>query len=437
MTITPRRALLPLISTGPHGSRSAMTCLYRCGNACDHPEPNPTDNETMRSLVERAIARRSVLKAGAVAGGALVVGHATGAPAAAAPARDDHQPDRRIVHPGEAQRPRQRHRPGRLRAPRRRRLGRPGGQGRPGVRRTEPDAGGRREAVRLQLRLRRGAPDEQDHGTARREPRVHRRAADVPDRPLRLGDHEADRDGQPRHVRGGDPPPLRLHRRLEARAGLEDALQPPDHRVDPVPRRRPRRGRPAPEDHRRPDREAGPGHAEQLRRRHHALGHRAQRRGELQPVLRQVRRARRPLHRVLRPLRHHRDRQPRLERGRPPVRPDHGAARAVPVRLDRRGRPQRPHGHPSQAHDARTLQARGRQRRPGRQRPGGGLHGRRRARRLHLQVRLPRQDGARRQQRGGAPQPHPSRGTAPSTSPRSTATGSRTAGTTAPAAGSR
>ena len=87
MTITPRRALLPLISTGPHGSRSAMTCLYRCGNACDHPEPNPTDNETMRSLVERAIARRAVLKAGAVAGGAVVVGHATGiAPAAAAPA---------------------------------------------------------------------------------------------------------------------------------------------------------------------------------------------------------------------------------------------------------------------------------------------------------------------------------------------------------------
>ncbi|MGZ8737195.1 MAG: PhoX family protein [Nocardioides sp.] len=87
MTITPRRALLPLLSTGPHGARSAMTCLYRCGNACDHPEPNPTDNETMRSLVERAIARRSVLKAGAVAGGALVVGHATGTvPSAAAPA---------------------------------------------------------------------------------------------------------------------------------------------------------------------------------------------------------------------------------------------------------------------------------------------------------------------------------------------------------------
>ncbi len=87
MTITPRRALLPLVSTGPHGSRSAMTCLYRCGNACDHPEPNPTDNQTMRSLVEQAIARRSLLKAGAVAGGALVVGHATGTvPAAAAPA---------------------------------------------------------------------------------------------------------------------------------------------------------------------------------------------------------------------------------------------------------------------------------------------------------------------------------------------------------------
>ena len=87
MTISPERRLLPLLSTGPHGSRSAMTCFYRCDNACDHPEPNPTDHETMRELVERGIARRSVLKAGAVGGGALVVGGLTSgtAPAAAAP----------------------------------------------------------------------------------------------------------------------------------------------------------------------------------------------------------------------------------------------------------------------------------------------------------------------------------------------------------------
>ncbi|MFZ5848937.1 MAG: PhoX family protein [Actinomycetota bacterium] len=87
MTITPQRPLLPLLTTGPHGSRSAMTCHYRCANACDHPEPNPTDNESMRDLVESSIARRSLLKGGAVAGGALVIGGLTGGlPAAAAPA---------------------------------------------------------------------------------------------------------------------------------------------------------------------------------------------------------------------------------------------------------------------------------------------------------------------------------------------------------------
>ncbi|MGE5719781.1 MAG: PhoX family protein [Nocardioidaceae bacterium] len=92
MTITPERPLLPLVGSGPHGSRSAMTCRYRCANACDHPEPNPTDSETMRDLVEGAIARRSVLKGGAFAAGALVVGGVTGgtAPAAAAAASRGH-----------------------------------------------------------------------------------------------------------------------------------------------------------------------------------------------------------------------------------------------------------------------------------------------------------------------------------------------------------
>ncbi|HSE09491.1 MAG TPA: PhoX family phosphatase [Nocardioidaceae bacterium] len=85
MTITPQRPLLPLLTSGPHGSRSAMTCQYRCGNACDHPEPNPTDNQTMRELVESTIARRSLLKAGALTAGGLVVGSlAGGTPAAAA-----------------------------------------------------------------------------------------------------------------------------------------------------------------------------------------------------------------------------------------------------------------------------------------------------------------------------------------------------------------
>ena len=36
--------LLPLIGPAAHSGRSAMTCQYRCGNACDHPVPNKSDN---------------------------------------------------------------------------------------------------------------------------------------------------------------------------------------------------------------------------------------------------------------------------------------------------------------------------------------------------------------------------------------------------------
>ncbi|MGO4360736.1 PhoX family protein [Terrabacter sp. RAF57] len=81
--MTPK--LLPLIATPRHGSRSRMTCQYRCNNACDAPVPNESANPAMRDLVEGALARRSVLKGGAIGAGALVVGGlATATPAAAA-----------------------------------------------------------------------------------------------------------------------------------------------------------------------------------------------------------------------------------------------------------------------------------------------------------------------------------------------------------------
>ena len=167
-------------------------------------------------------------------------------------------------------------------------------------------------------------------------------------------------------------------------------VQPAGHRDHPVHRRRPGgRGRPA-AHHRGPERPDRAGHPQQLLRRHHPVGHGAVGRGELQPVLRQVRRAGLALHRVVRPLRHHRHRLARLERGRPALRPDPRAARAVPVRLDHRDRPARPDEHPAQAHDAGPLQARGRQHPDRRQRARGGLPRRRRARRLPLQVRLGR-----------------------------------------------
>ena len=68
-----------------HGSRSRMTCFFRCGNACDHAEPNTSAAGHVQDEITKAIARRSVLKGSA---GALVIGGlssaAVAAPAAAA-----------------------------------------------------------------------------------------------------------------------------------------------------------------------------------------------------------------------------------------------------------------------------------------------------------------------------------------------------------------
>ena len=61
-----------------------MTCEFRCGNACDHPEPNTSGNEHIHDVIAGTIARRSVLKAGAAGGAGLVLGGLAGqAPAAA------------------------------------------------------------------------------------------------------------------------------------------------------------------------------------------------------------------------------------------------------------------------------------------------------------------------------------------------------------------
>ncbi|MEU5562756.1 PhoX family protein [Micromonospora musae] len=82
-----RPRLLPLLGATRHGSRDAMTCLYRCGNACDHPVPNTSENEYFGDVVNAEVSRRGVVRAGAV--GALVLGFggaAAGALAGAAPA---------------------------------------------------------------------------------------------------------------------------------------------------------------------------------------------------------------------------------------------------------------------------------------------------------------------------------------------------------------
>ncbi len=87
----------PLLSVTPvsregfrHGSRSYLTCLFKCGNACDHPEPNRTETGHIQDEIATAVARRSVLRGAAVGAGALVLGSvpaaAGGSPAAAATA---------------------------------------------------------------------------------------------------------------------------------------------------------------------------------------------------------------------------------------------------------------------------------------------------------------------------------------------------------------
>ncbi|MEU9038644.1 alkaline phosphatase PhoX, partial [Streptomyces sp. NPDC048352] len=88
------RKLLPLIGN-PHGSgRSALTCRYRCGNACFHEVPNTTDNEYVGDVIARAYSRRSMLRSAAVvtvataAGTAVTLGAGGGQSASAAPVAD-------------------------------------------------------------------------------------------------------------------------------------------------------------------------------------------------------------------------------------------------------------------------------------------------------------------------------------------------------------
>ncbi|WP_100499586.1 PhoX family protein [Geodermatophilus chilensis] len=86
---SPRRALLPFLDSKRHGSRSHVTCFYKCGNACDSAIPNPTDHPTFADVVQTAFSRRSMLKAAGV--GALVV---VAGPVGAAAADDRTRPGR-------------------------------------------------------------------------------------------------------------------------------------------------------------------------------------------------------------------------------------------------------------------------------------------------------------------------------------------------------
>lgn len=64
------RTSLPL-ATHAVGKRSAVTCRFKCADACLGPECNGSDNPTFRSIAELALSRRTLL--GAAAAGAVVV----------------------------------------------------------------------------------------------------------------------------------------------------------------------------------------------------------------------------------------------------------------------------------------------------------------------------------------------------------------------------
>ena len=90
------RPLLPLLMSEPsssgadlhdghdwRASRSSMTCLFRCNNACAHPEPNRSGNGHVQDELAKVVRRRTVLTGAALGSGALVLGGLTGTSAAA------------------------------------------------------------------------------------------------------------------------------------------------------------------------------------------------------------------------------------------------------------------------------------------------------------------------------------------------------------------
>ncbi|MEU1038146.1 PhoX family protein [Streptomyces sp. NPDC005907] len=78
------RKLLPLIgSSGSHpGGRSALTCRFRCGDACFHAVPNTSANAYVGDVIAGALSRRSVMRAAAVVTVATAAGTAVAGPGA-------------------------------------------------------------------------------------------------------------------------------------------------------------------------------------------------------------------------------------------------------------------------------------------------------------------------------------------------------------------
>lgn len=72
MTLAPARQLSLTPLDAPRSGRSAMTCRYRCGDACSQSVPNTSTNTYFGDVVSEGLSRRSMIKAGSL--GAAVVG---------------------------------------------------------------------------------------------------------------------------------------------------------------------------------------------------------------------------------------------------------------------------------------------------------------------------------------------------------------------------
>ena len=301
------RKLLPLIEhpARTRAARSAMTCRYRCGDACFHEVPNTSDNEYVGDVIaERALApldaarrrrrdrrRRRRYRAVVAPRGARPpprprptphghgkAGKADGARGLRFTPVAPNTADKVTVPEGYA-------------PERRDPLGRADPARRPRLRPRQADRQGAGRPVRLQQRLPLAAPAPRRARAAgpRRQPRVHRRDPDVP-RLRRRPTRPASRSRSPgprtacpssssrRSSRTGKLTPVPRHplnRRVTATTRVPGSPARPRARLlrtsaDPTGTQ-------------------GPRHAQQLRRRHHPVGHHAARRGELQPVLRQRR----------------------------------------------------------------------------------------------------------------------------------------------------
>ena len=85
-TASPERTALPLL-TVHQGGRSAMTCHFKCDDACSKPVPNQTDHGYFGDLVAAGASRRAILKGSGLVAAVVGLGTVTGVQSAAAAPR--------------------------------------------------------------------------------------------------------------------------------------------------------------------------------------------------------------------------------------------------------------------------------------------------------------------------------------------------------------